>query len=85
MGSVHVRNLVQQIPEANLVAICDIRLDVAQKLADELGIARVETDYHVLLADESIEAILIATSTDTHAFIMKDVAKPENIFFARNH
>jgi len=75
MGSVHVRNLVQHIPEANLVAICDIRLDVAQKLADELGIERVEADYHVLLADESVEAILIATSTDTHAFIMKDVAK----------
>ncbi|PKN84793.1 MAG: inositol 2-dehydrogenase [Chloroflexi bacterium HGW-Chloroflexi-8] len=74
MGSVHVRNLVQQVPEANLVAICDIRLEVAQKLADELGIERVVADYNELLQDESIEAVLIATSTDTHAFIMKDVA-----------
>ncbi len=74
MGSVHVRNIVRQIPEADLVAVCDIRLEVAQAVADELGIQRVVKDYHELLADPEIEAILIATSTDTHAFIMKDVA-----------
>jgi len=74
MGSVHVANLVHSIPEANLSAICDIKLDVAQAVADKLGIQRVVQDYHELLADKDIEAILIATSTDTHAFIMKDVA-----------
>jgi myo-inositol 2-dehydrogenase/D-chiro-inositol 1-dehydrogenase len=74
IGSVHTRNLVQNIPEANLVAICDIRLEVAQAVADELGIERVVKDYHELLVDENIEAFLIATNTDTHAFIVKDVA-----------
>jgi myo-inositol 2-dehydrogenase/D-chiro-inositol 1-dehydrogenase len=74
MGSVHVRNIARLIPEAELVAVCDIRLEVAQAVADELGIQRVVRDYHELLADPSIEAILIATSTNTHAFIMKDVA-----------
>jgi myo-inositol 2-dehydrogenase/D-chiro-inositol 1-dehydrogenase len=74
MGSVHVRNLVRYIPDANLVAICDIRLEVAKAVADELGIERVVKDYHELLADKNIDAILIATSTDTHAFIIKDVA-----------
>ena len=75
MGSVHMRNIVRQIPEANLVAACDIRLEVAQAVADECGIPRVVQDYHDLLSDKDIEAILIATSTPTHAFIMKDVAK----------
>jgi myo-inositol 2-dehydrogenase/D-chiro-inositol 1-dehydrogenase len=74
MGSVHTRNIVRLIPEADLVAVCDIRLEVAQAVADELGIQRVVKDYHDLLDDKNIEAILIATSTDTHAFIMKDVA-----------
>jgi myo-inositol 2-dehydrogenase/D-chiro-inositol 1-dehydrogenase len=49
-------------------------LEVAQAVADELGVRRVVKDYHELLADPDIEAILIATSTDTHAFIIKDVA-----------
>lgn len=74
IGSVHTRNLVNSIHEANLVAVCDIRLEVAQAVADELGIPRVVKDYHELLEDKDIEAILIATNTDTHAFIVKDVA-----------
>jgi myo-inositol 2-dehydrogenase/D-chiro-inositol 1-dehydrogenase len=81
MGSVHVRNIVRLIPEANLVAICDIRLEVAQAVADECGIQRVVRDYHDLLADKDIEAILIATSTNTHAFIMKDVARAAKHIF----
>jgi myo-inositol 2-dehydrogenase/D-chiro-inositol 1-dehydrogenase len=75
MGSVHSRNIARLIPEADLVAVCDIRLEVAQAVADELGIQRVVKDYHDLLSDQEIEAILIASSTDTHAFIMKDVAE----------
>lgn len=74
IGSVHTRNLVRSIHEANVVAVCDIRLDVAQAVADELGIERVVKDYHELLEDKSIEAILIATNTNTHAFIVKDAA-----------
>jgi myo-inositol 2-dehydrogenase/D-chiro-inositol 1-dehydrogenase len=74
MGSIHARNISKLIPEADLVAVCDIRLEVAQAVADELGVQRVVKDYHELLSDPDIEAILIATSTDTHAFIMKDVA-----------
>jgi myo-inositol 2-dehydrogenase/D-chiro-inositol 1-dehydrogenase len=81
MGSIHVANLAGQIPEANLAAICDLRLDVAQKLADELGIERVVQDYHELLDDPHIEAVLIATSTNTHAMIIKDAAaKGKHIF-----
>ena len=75
MGSVHTRNIARLIPEADLVAICDIRLEVAQAVADELGIQRVVKDYKELLADPEIEAILIATSTPTHAFIIKDAAR----------
>jgi myo-inositol 2-dehydrogenase/D-chiro-inositol 1-dehydrogenase len=75
IGSVHTRNLVRSIHEANVVAICDIRLEVAQAVADELGIGRVVKDYHELLEDRDIEAVLIATNTNTHAFIVKDAAK----------
>jgi len=74
MGSVHVRNIARLIPEAKLVAICDIRLEVAQAVAAECGIQRVVRDYHELLADQEIEAVLIATSTPTHAMIIKDAA-----------
>ena len=74
MGSVHVRNIVQHIPEADLAAICDIRLEIAQAVADELGIQRVIKDYQELLDDPEIEAVLIAASTNAHDYIIKDSA-----------
>lgn len=74
MGSVHARNIVRGIPEAELVATCDIRLDVARAVADELGVKRVVKDFHELLADRDIDAYLIAASTGAHAAIMQDVA-----------
>lgn len=74
IGSMHVENIVNKVPEANLVAICDVRLDVAQAVADQWGITRVVRDYHELLADETIEAVLISTTTSTHAEIIKDCA-----------
>lgn len=75
MGSVHVANLVQNIPQADLSAICDIRLEVAKKVASELGINCVVQDYHEILQDDDIEAVLIATSTNTHAEIIADCAR----------
>jgi myo-inositol 2-dehydrogenase/D-chiro-inositol 1-dehydrogenase len=75
MGSVHVRNITRLIPEINLAAICDIRLEVAQAVAEECGIQRVVKDYHELLADREIEAVLIAASTPAHAMIIKDAAQ----------
>jgi myo-inositol 2-dehydrogenase/D-chiro-inositol 1-dehydrogenase len=74
IGSVHTRNLVRSIHEANVVAVCDIRLEVARAVADELGIEQVVRDYHELLEDKEIEAVLIATNTNTHSFIVKDCA-----------
>ena len=74
MGSVHVANLVNRIPQANLVAICDIRVEGAQAVAAQWAIQRVVQDYHELLQDPDIQAVLIATSTNTHAAIIKDCA-----------
>ncbi len=74
MGSVHAANISRDIPEAHLAAVCDIRLDVADRIANQTGNPRVVQDYHKLLEDPSIEAVLIATSTDTHAEIIKDAA-----------
>jgi myo-inositol 2-dehydrogenase/D-chiro-inositol 1-dehydrogenase len=74
IGSMHARNLARNIPEINLTAVCDIRLDVAQAVADEIGLDRVVYDYRELLVDPNIEAVFVATSTDTHAKIIQDAA-----------
>jgi len=47
------------------------------------GIQRVVRDYHELLADRTIPAVLIASSTDTHAMIVTDAAKAGKHISAR--
>lgn len=75
MGSIHTRNVARLIPGANLVALCDLRLELAQALADELDVPSVTRDYHHLLTDPDIDAVMIIANTDTHAAIIRDCAE----------
>jgi predicted dehydrogenase len=48
-----------------VAAICDDDVAAAQKEADRLGVARVETDYERLLATPGIDAVSITGPTST--------------------
>ncbi|MGA2973877.1 MAG: inositol 2-dehydrogenase [Spirochaetia bacterium] len=74
IGRLHTENIAHRIPEARLVAISDVSLEAAQKCAADFGVPAVEKDYHALLANKEIDAVLICSSTDTHARIMMDAA-----------
>ena len=47
----------------------------AQKVAADLGIPNAYADYHDILNDPEIEAVLICSSTDTHADIACEAAE----------
>jgi myo-inositol 2-dehydrogenase/D-chiro-inositol 1-dehydrogenase len=74
IGRIHARNLKFQIPGAKLLAVADVVAESAQKVADELEIPVCETDYRRLLANDDIQAVVICSSTDTHARIMIEAA-----------
>lgn len=74
IGRIHARNLKFQIPDAKLLAVADVVEASARKLADELEIPLCETDYHRLLENRDIQAVVICSSTDTHARIMMEAA-----------
>jgi myo-inositol 2-dehydrogenase/D-chiro-inositol 1-dehydrogenase len=75
IGRLHAENLAYRIPEASLVAVSDIYVEAAEELAHELDIPRASQDYRRLLEDESLDAVLICSSTDTHAEIIEASAK----------
>jgi myo-inositol 2-dehydrogenase/D-chiro-inositol 1-dehydrogenase len=75
IGRVHTENLAYRIPEANLVAISDVFVEAAQKLAAELGVPAVHQDPRRILEDKSIDAVLICSSTDTHAQFIEQAAQ----------
>ncbi|MBN8630481.1 MAG: inositol 2-dehydrogenase [Rhodobacterales bacterium] len=56
-------------PGSTLVAVSDINTDAAAKLASQYGAAARTTD--AILADPAIDAVLIATSTDTHSDLIE--------------
>lgn len=64
IGQVHARNIAAS-PQSRLVAVADVASQAAASLAADHGasVASVEE----ILADPAIEAVLIATSTDTHS------------------
>lgn len=62
------------LPEAELVAVCDIVPEKAQAFADKYG-ARPYTSYEEMFEKEDIEVVTIATSSDLHAPIGIAAAK----------
>ena len=75
IGRVHAENLAYRIPEANLVAVSDVFVEAAEKLAAELQIPAVYKDHRVILDDDSVDAVLICSSTDTHAQLIEEAAE----------
>lgn len=74
IGRVHAENLAYRIPEANLVAISDVFVAAAEKLAAELGVS-AHQDHRRILDDPAIDAVLVCSSTDTHARLMEEAAQ----------
>ena len=75
IGRVHAGNLAYRIPQANLVAIADVVVEAAQKCAADFQIPAVFADHRAILDDDKIEAVVICSSTDTHAQFIAEAAK----------
>lgn len=75
IGRVHAESLAFRLPEARVMAIADVSRDAAQAVADHCGIPRVAESSADILEDPAIEAVLICSSTDTHADLIVQAAK----------
>ncbi len=75
IGRLHARHLSTQIEGAEVVAVSDIFEKAASDLAAELGIPSCHTDHRKILDDGSVDAVIICSSTDSHAGIIVDAAK----------
>ena len=65
---------IPNIPDAELVAVCDILPEKAEKIKDEFGAQHVYTDYHEMLARDDIRIVSICTPSGMHADIGIDAA-----------
>lgn len=78
IGWVHARNIMVH-PRTNLVAVADAIADAAQALASETGASVREVD--AIFADETIDAVVVASPTDTHSdMILRATAAGKAVF-----
>ncbi|MGA7339421.1 MAG: inositol 2-dehydrogenase [Terracidiphilus sp.] len=75
IGRVHAETLAFRLPEAEIVSITDVNREAAQALAERCNIPRVTASAAEIFADPQIEAVLICTSTDTHAGLIVEAAQ----------
>lgn len=81
IGQVHARGIVSGVPQAKLAKVADpfIKAEVKQWLEGTGAV--VVSDYHEILNDPSIDAVLVCSSTDTHADIAIEAIKAgKNVF-----
>src|SRR5688572_10864682 len=75
MGRVHARCLLKEVEAAELVAVADLDGAKAAGCAKEFGAEAVYGDGDSLLADVSVDAVVICTPGDTHAEIIEAAAR----------
>jgi myo-inositol 2-dehydrogenase/D-chiro-inositol 1-dehydrogenase len=82
IGKIHAENIARFIPQAALEGITDINLTAEQEAwAKNLGARIVSKDPRDILKDPFIEAIVICSSTDTHAdFVIAAAEAKKQIF-----
>ena len=81
IGKVHAETLAFRLPQVRTLVIADVNREAAQAVASRCGIPTVCASAAEIFANREIEAVLICTSTNTHAdFIVEAAAAGKHIF-----
>jgi myo-inositol 2-dehydrogenase/D-chiro-inositol 1-dehydrogenase len=81
IGRVHAETVLARVPDAQIVAVADVNEEAARRCAADFAIPRAVADYHEILADPHVEAVLICSATNTHARIITEAAQAEKQIF----
>ena len=74
IGKLHAGHIAARVSGAALVAVADVNLAAAQETAAQFSAPVAVADYRALLDDPAIDAVVIASTTDTHAEIAQQAA-----------
>jgi myo-inositol 2-dehydrogenase/D-chiro-inositol 1-dehydrogenase len=75
IGLLHAEHLTSRIPSANVIMVTDVFEEAAKQCAERYAIPSFEQNYHVVLEHPDIQAVVICSSTDTHARIIEEAAQ----------
>jgi myo-inositol 2-dehydrogenase / D-chiro-inositol 1-dehydrogenase len=75
IGQVHARSLASLREHCELRIIADPRADVAEQLANLLDVPMWTTDAEEAISGAGIDAVIVASSTETHATFIEMAAQ----------
>ncbi len=74
MGRCHAENLRSRIPEAKLIAVADVDLEAARRLAADLEIEHSYPSVEALVERKDIDAVVIASPSKFHLAAVETAA-----------
>ena len=69
IGRMHAELITRRVTGAVVASVFDVMTDVAEAVGRQLGVPRARS-VEEILADPGVDAVCIATSTDTHVDLM---------------
>jgi myo-inositol 2-dehydrogenase/D-chiro-inositol 1-dehydrogenase len=75
IGQVHLRSLLAMRDTCELVTIADAYEPAVRASAEQFGLDSWTTDVDSIMADPSVDAVIIASSTDTHGPFISAAAR----------
>ena len=75
MGRLHAEHLISHIPSAKLIMVADALEEVARECAERYAIPSATQDYRAVLDHPDIQAVVICSTPDTHAWFIEEAAQ----------
>lgn len=75
IGKIHIENLLHKLPDVHLKIVADIKITNDMKQwATEIGVPKLSSTTSEIFTDPDIDVVVIASSTNTHAKLIKEAA-----------
>ena len=81
LGYWHAENLATRIQGTELACVVDPLVERAESVARELGVKRWTASVEDVFHDTNIDAVIIATPTNTHAELIQRAARYKKHIF----
>jgi scyllo-inositol 2-dehydrogenase (NAD+) len=81
LGRIYARDLATRIACTRLAAIADVSAEAVEHVGREFDVPRTYTNPEHLVADESVDAVVIVTPTATHAEMTRIAAEAGKAIF----
>jgi len=75
IGKIHLDEYASSIPDADIVAACDVNEAEVRKVADKYGIPHVYTDFRELLKRDDLDAVEVCLHNNFHAPVAIEAMK----------